>query len=97
MSDFIYSNAFNFSTYVNGRVDLRTGQYGMTIHLTTLRSQFNPHLSRDISLSFSMMNTTDTGFGTGWSLHNSEYLMWHPNFGHRHRGDILTSTTQQVT
>ncbi|MGJ0624376.1 RHS repeat-associated core domain-containing protein [Xenorhabdus bovienii] len=73
MSDFIYSNAFNFSTYVNGGVDLRTGQYGMTIHLTTLRSHFNPHLSRDISLSFSMMNTTDTGFGTGWSLHNSEY------------------------
>ncbi|MDE9486403.1 RHS repeat-associated core domain-containing protein [Xenorhabdus bovienii] len=73
MSDSIYSNAFNFSTYVNGGVDLRTGQYGVTIHLTTLRSQFNPHLSRDISLSFSMMNTTDTGFGTGWSLHNSEY------------------------
>ncbi|MGJ0638976.1 hypothetical protein [Xenorhabdus bovienii] len=73
MSNSIYSNAFNFSTYVNGGVDLRTGQYGMTIHLTTLRSQFKPHLSRDISLSFSMMNTTDTGFGTGWSLHNSEY------------------------
>ncbi|KRP44625.1 RHS repeat-associated core domain-containing protein [Pseudomonas libanensis] len=69
----IYSNAFNFSSYINGSVDVRTGQYGCHIKLAT----FNPlgplEASRDISLGFSMFDTKNNGCGIGWRLSNTEF------------------------
>ncbi len=73
MTTNIYSNAFNFSSYSNGSVDLRTGQYSAVIKLATIRSSSSLESSRDISLTFSMMNTNNEGFGKGWSLGRSEY------------------------
>jgi RHS repeat-associated protein len=69
----IYSNAFNFSSYLNGTVDLRTGQYSAVISLATIRSSGSLEATRDISLTFSMMSSNNEGFGIGWSLSNSEY------------------------
>ncbi len=69
----IYSQAFNFSSYFGGQVDPRTGQYGYHIHLATLYPQGPLEVSRDIALSFSMMNM-DTGvYGTGWRISNTEF------------------------
>ncbi len=64
----IYSNATNFSSFMNGSVDLRTGQYSAVMKLCTLHALFDSESSRDISLTYSLMNTLNTGFGIGWSL-----------------------------
>lgn len=68
MATNIYSNAFNFSSYLTGKVDLRTGQYGFTQKLATLRPRSAPNQTRDIVLRFSALNTTNIGYGKGWSL-----------------------------
>ncbi|APJ04352.1 RHS repeat-associated core domain-containing protein [Silvanigrella aquatica] len=73
MNQNIYSNAFNFSSYLNGSVDLRTGQYSAVIKLATIRSLSSMEATRDISLTFSMVNTIQTGYGLGWNLSNTEY------------------------
>ena len=70
----IYSNAFNFSTHLNGVVDLRTGQYACRIQLATLYPQGALTVSREISLSFSMLNSQLSGnYGAGWHLSNTEF------------------------
>ncbi|MEG8231183.1 RHS repeat-associated core domain-containing protein [Pseudomonas orientalis] len=69
----IYSNAFNFSTHLNGAVDTRTGQYTVRINLGTLYPQGALDVSRDIALSFSMLSSDKSGhYGAGWSLSNTE-------------------------
>lgn len=69
----VYSNAFNFSSHFNGSVDLRTGQYGSLIRLATLCPQGPLEVSRDFTLSFSMMDTTSGVYGLGWRLSNTEF------------------------
>ncbi|KRP44624.1 RHS repeat-associated core domain-containing protein [Pseudomonas libanensis] len=69
----IYSNAFNFSSYINGSVDLRTGQYGCHIKLAAFNPQGPLEASRDISLGFSMFDTKNNGCGIGWRLSNTEF------------------------
>ena len=74
MATNIYSNAFNFSSYLTGQVDLRTGQYGFTLKLATLHPQSAPKQTRDIILTFSALNTENIGYGKGWNLNcNSVY------------------------
>lgn len=46
----VYSNAFNFSSYLSGSVDPRTGQYGCQISLTRLGPQGALEVSRSITL-----------------------------------------------
>ncbi|WPN99305.1 RHS repeat-associated core domain-containing protein [Pseudomonas sp. MUP55] len=70
----LYSNAFNFSSYVSGSVDVRTGQYGMRICLATLFSKGPLEASRAITLSFSMFRQDERGgVGPGWGLSNTEF------------------------
>jgi hypothetical protein len=69
----IYSNAFNFSSYLSGSVDPRTGQYGPQIRLATLNPRGALEVSRDITLSFSMFSTERNGYGIGWHLSNTEF------------------------
>lgn|GEM_PF-2072347 len=69
----IYSNAFNFGSYLNGSVDPRTGQYGSQIRLATLYPQGALEVSRNIVLSFSMFSTVNSGYGIGWRLSNTEF------------------------
>ena len=69
----IYSNAFNFSTHLNGVVDPRTGQYTARINLGTFYPQGPLEISRNIALSFSMLSSDQSGnYGAGWSLSNTE-------------------------
>lgn len=70
----VYSNAFNFSSYLNGAVDLRTGQYGCAIHLATLAPRGPLEVSRDLKLSFSMLSSSGSGhYGAGWRMSNTEF------------------------
>ncbi|WP_257458081.1 RHS repeat-associated core domain-containing protein [Archangium lipolyticum] len=68
MNESIYSNAFNFGSYLTGGVDPRTGQYTASIQLVQLRPPNLNGLGRDIKLSFSALDTGSRCFGTGWSI-----------------------------
>ncbi|MCP2006269.1 UNVERIFIED_ORG: RHS repeat-associated protein [Buttiauxella agrestis ATCC 33320] len=71
----MHSNAFNFTSFLQGGVDLRTGQYGISLPLVELHCVLDNDLSRSISLSFSMMNKYDSGYGMGWGLTGlSQYI-----------------------
>ncbi|WP_300630972.1 RHS repeat-associated core domain-containing protein [Pseudomonas sp.] len=70
----VYSNAFNFSAQLNVAVDPRTGQYVSRVKLATLYPQGPLEVSRDIILSFSMLNSqVSDNYGAGWSLNESAF------------------------
>lgn len=72
MSD-LYSNAFNFGSYLSTGVDPRTGQYSASLDLISLTSHNIEGPSYPITLSFSIFNGLNSGFGTGWSLSATRY------------------------
>lgn len=69
----VYSNAFNFSSYLSGSVDPRTGQYGCQINLAQLSPQGALEVNRSIALSFSMLGPESSLYGKGWRLSNTEF------------------------
>lgn len=69
----VYSNAFNFDSYISGGVDLRTGQYSSMIRLATIAPEGPLDNSRDITLTFSMMEESNSGYGLGWTLGGSDF------------------------
>ncbi|ASV40568.1 type IV secretion protein Rhs [Pseudomonas sp. NS1(2017)] len=70
----VYSNALNYNSRLNGIVDTRTGQYVCRIALATLYPQGPLEISREIALSFSMLNSGVSGnYGAGWRLENTEF------------------------
>src|SRR5262245_51888834 len=71
MSD-VYSNAFNFTSYQDGKTDLRTGQFSAVVNLATIRPQGAAEGSREIKLVFSALTTTNAGYGIGWRLSESQ-------------------------
>lgn len=69
----LYSNAFNFGSSVSTGVDPRTGQYSASLELISL-SPFNMKgATYPLTLSFSMFNSLNNGFGTGWTLSSTRY------------------------
>ncbi|NYZ16079.1 hypothetical protein HL658_26365 [Azospirillum sp. RWY-5-1] len=68
MTTNIYSNAFNFASHQDGKVDPRTGMYSAVVHLVTLRPEGCTQAERTISLTFSMTSPNNTGFGIGWTM-----------------------------
>ncbi|AZE82403.1 hypothetical protein C4J98_0974 [Pseudomonas orientalis] len=68
----VYSNAFCFNSYLNGSVDLRTGQYNFMIRLASLYPTGPLEVVKDIALRFSMLNTQPSAHGTGWRISNTE-------------------------
>lgn len=74
MTDNIYSNAFNFSSYQDGKVDMRTGQFSAVVTLVTLRPEGGGATgTRDLTLTFSTAKTTNDGYGIGWSLNVTSF------------------------
>lgn len=69
----VYSNAFNFTSFQDGRTDLRTGQFSAIVNLATIRPQGASEGSREIKLVFSALNTTNAGYGIGWSISESQF------------------------
>ncbi|NMX86112.1 RHS repeat-associated core domain-containing protein [Pseudomonas sp. WS 5010] len=92
----VYSNAFNFSSYLNGSVDPRTGQYGGQIRLATLYPEGPQEVSRDIMLSFSMLNSINSPYGIGWQLSNTSFDLVSLNFTLLNGGRYQTSGLPSV-
>lgn len=69
----LQSNALNFASYTRGSVDVRTGLYSFALEVPPLNANFaqGPHLP--LQLSFSPLNTANSGFGIGWAFKLSRY------------------------
>lgn len=86
MSNPLYSQGFNFGSFIQKGVDPRTGQYTCTIDVfaTPTRTRNCPPFKLD--LTFNPMNTQDNAFGQGWSLSL-------PAYEHRQENPIVILST----
>jgi hypothetical protein len=93
----IYSNAFNFSSFLSFGVDTRTGQYTATLNMITLKPFNLDDINSTIALRFSMFNTVNFGFGQGWEITTSRMDMSRRVLvitdGERYRCEALISGT----
>lgn len=69
----VHSNAFNFSEFVSGGVDPRTGIYTCSLSLGAIRSADLNGPSFNLALNFNPLNSRNTGYGLGWSLTLTRY------------------------
>lgn len=72
MSD-IYSNAYNFSSFISSGVDPRTGSYSLSIKLGEFLSHKTSGPLFDLLLVYNAATAQDTGFGRGWGLSLSRF------------------------
>lgn len=71
----IHSNAFNFLSFVQGSVDPRTGLYSLRIELPELPANHLSGPTLPLRLGYNPLNSQDTGFGVGWSLNLSQFVV----------------------
>lgn len=64
----IYSQAFNFNSYVEKGVDPRTGQYNCTISLYEVPAGVRNCPPFDLFLHYNPLGGDDVGLGRGWSF-----------------------------
>ncbi|MBV4478480.1 RHS repeat-associated core domain-containing protein [Pseudomonas khavaziana] len=69
----VYSNAFNYRSYIAGSVDVRTGQFGCQIKLAALSPQGPLEVSREVILGFSMLGGVGGLYGLNWHLSNTQF------------------------
>jgi len=69
----LHSNALNFMSFLNSGVDPRTGLYTVSISLPELKTDDLAGPVIPLGLSFSPLNTQDSGYGLGWDLPLSQY------------------------
>ncbi|PYH73075.1 RHS repeat domain-containing protein [Aspergillus vadensis CBS 113365] len=81
----LYSQGFNFRSFLQKGVDPRTGQYTVSIQLFDAPSETRNCPSLKLSLSYNPLNTKDIGLGTGWSFNL-------PSYDHRQGKTLLLST-----
>ena len=72
-SSSIHSNAFNFLSFVETGVDPRTGLYTCSLSLPELQCNDLCGPNLPLRLGYSPLNTSDSGFGKGWTLQLSQY------------------------
>ncbi|KAH8124047.1 hypothetical protein ACSS6W_001057 [Trichoderma asperelloides] len=71
--DTLYSQGFNFGSFVQDGVDPRTGQFTSSITLYETPAEVRNCTSFKLVLKFSPSNAENIGFGKGWSLNLSQY------------------------
>ncbi len=69
----IQSNAFNFCSFTQGSVDVRTGLYTLGLTLPQLNANDNVGPDFPVKLSFNPMKSENFGFGLGWQLNLSTF------------------------
>ncbi|NAT25928.1 RHS repeat-associated core domain-containing protein [Pseudomonas syringae] len=69
----VHSNALNFMSSLKSGVDPRTGLYNVSITLPELQSNDLLGPGFNLDLSYSPLNTVDSGYGRGWNLQLSQY------------------------
>lgn len=89
----VYSNAFNFDEFLAGGVDPRTGIYTCSLMLGDIKSADLNGPSLPISLSYSPLNSTDSGFGIGWSMAMTRYDAGNEILGLSSGGSFKTKQT----
>lgn len=72
MNQNIYSNAFNFESYLQSGVDIRTGQYTIQIQLASISSHYSNGPQLDFQISYSPLCLANQGFGIGWTTNFSQ-------------------------
>lgn len=92
----IHSNAFNYGSFMSTGVDLRTGQYTVNIDLVTLKpyNLENP-TERVLSISYSALRNSNSGFGIGWQLSRT-YLDFRNNQFHTIDGESYSFVAAPV-
>ncbi|WP_460418485.1 RHS repeat domain-containing protein [Pseudomonas sp. microsymbiont 2] len=70
----VHSNAFNFMSYLQGGVDPRTGLYTLSIRLPEVKANDLQGPPLQLALTFSPLNTVDSGYGKGWNLLLSQFV-----------------------
>ncbi|MCZ9636558.1 RHS repeat domain-containing protein [Pseudomonas putida] len=71
----VHSNAFNFLSFLQNSVDPRTGQYTLAISLPELVGNYLIGPSLPLRLAFNPLNVEDSGFGKGWDLALTQYVV----------------------
>lgn len=89
----VYSNAFNFDEFLAGGVDPRTGIYTCSLMLGDIKSADLNGPSLPISLSYSPLNSIDSGFGSGWSMAMTRYDAGNEILGLSGGGSFKTKQT----
>ncbi|SDW54750.1 RHS repeat-associated core domain-containing protein [Pseudomonas syringae] len=69
----VNSNALNFMSSMKSGVDPRTGLYNVSIALPELQGNDLLGPGFNLGLSYSPLNTIDSGYGLGWNLQLSQY------------------------
>lgn len=73
MQSNMYSQAFNFGSFIKDGVDPRTGQFTASVTLYEAPAAVRNSPPLKLCLAYSPLNTQDTGFGIGWSLNLSTF------------------------
>ncbi|KAK4062003.1 uncharacterized protein Triagg1_10166 [Trichoderma aggressivum f. europaeum] len=81
----VYSQSFNFESFLQKGVDPRTGQYTCSVNVYHKPSHVHNVGTFALSLSFNPLNAQDVGLGIGWALNL-------PSYDHRHRKSLSLST-----
>lgn len=71
----VSSNAFNYLDFFKSNVDPRTGQYTLSIDLPNLKANSLSGPDLPLTLDFSPLNLEDSGYGIGWNLRLSQYVI----------------------
>lgn len=74
-SSVLHSNATNFQSFVQNGVDQRTGQYTLAIDLKLPNGNDLIGPGLPLRLSYSPFNDQNSGFGTGWDLALTQYVL----------------------
>ncbi|MCX4026230.1 RHS repeat protein [Endozoicomonas sp. SM1973] len=69
----LFSNAFNLSQYLSGKVDPRTGQFHFSINLLSyLGNTLNGPII-DLVISYNSLSQSNQGYGKGWLINLPYY------------------------
>ena len=70
----VHSNGFNFLSFMQNNVDVRTGQYTVAIELPSLTGNCLVGPGLPVRLAYNALNDLDSGYGKGWNLSLSQYI-----------------------
>lgn len=73
MASNLYSQAFNFNTFLERGVDSRTGQYMCVLPIFECPSEIRNCPPLNLSICYSPLNTQDIGLGRGWRFNVTQY------------------------
>ncbi|PYH93982.1 hypothetical protein BO71DRAFT_441327 [Aspergillus ellipticus CBS 707.79] len=82
----IYSQGFNFNTYLEKGVDPRTGQYNCAVDLYEVPASVRNCPPLKLTLHYNPLSSEDVGLGRGWSFNHLS------SYDHRTSRTLLVST-----